>query len=185
MRGQEKRRLMDTVVWTVSIMFGVLVCVHEAHAGEPAAPGRDVLAAGAAAAARPDPVPRDPAEARYVAECGSCHIAYPPGLLPAAHWQGVLAQLDRHYGVDASLEAPQRRALSTWLARRAGARADPGGAPGAAPRITTTGWFVREHREVPARTWKLAQVGSAARCEACHSGAENGDFDEHGVRLPR
>jgi len=27
-------------------------------------------------------------------------------------------------------------------------------------------------------------VGSFARCEACHRGAEQGDFDEHGVRIP-
>ena len=40
----------------------------------------------------------------YVRECGDCHVAYPPGLLPATSWRRLMAGLDRHYGSDASLE---------------------------------------------------------------------------------
>jgi hypothetical protein len=28
------------------------------------------------------------------------------------------------------------------------------------------------------------EVVSFSRCETCHRGAEQGDFDEHGVRIP-
>ena len=28
--------------------------------------------------------------ALYAEECGSCHFAYPPGLLPASSWQQVM-----------------------------------------------------------------------------------------------
>ena len=28
----------------------------------------------------------------YVEECGSCHMAYPPGLLPALSWQKIMPQ---------------------------------------------------------------------------------------------
>jgi len=52
-------------------------------------------------------------------------------------------------------------------------------------RITRTPWFVREHREVSATTWKLPAVKSAANCGACHQGADQGDFSEHSVRVPR
>ena len=44
---------------------------------------------------------------------------------------------------------------------------------------------MREHDEVPAATWKLPAVKSAANCAACHTQADQGDFNEHNVRIPR
>lgn len=41
---------------------------------------------------------------KYRSECASCHLAYPPALLPLATWRRLLGSLDKHYGVDASLE---------------------------------------------------------------------------------
>ena len=41
--------------------------------------------------------------AAWKAECGSCHAAYPPGLLPAPSWRAVMAGLDRHFGTDATI----------------------------------------------------------------------------------
>ena len=52
-------------------------------------------------------------------------------------------------------------------------------------RITRAAWFVRQHDEVPAETWKRASIKSAANCSACHSRADQGDFDEDNVRIPR
>jgi hypothetical protein len=40
----------------------------------------------------------------FRAECGSCHLAYPPGLLPAASWQRIMIRLEGHFGDDASLD---------------------------------------------------------------------------------
>ena len=51
----------------------------------------------------------------YVQECGSCHAAYPPGMLPARSWQRVMGGLDRHYGSDASLDAPTSRVSTLGL----------------------------------------------------------------------
>jgi len=44
----------------------------------------------------------------YVNECGSCHTAYAPGLLPARSWRKMMGELENHFGEDASLEEPQR-----------------------------------------------------------------------------
>jgi hypothetical protein len=52
-------------------------------------------------------------------------------------------------------------------------------------RITRSAWFVRKHREVDAAVWKRASIKSAAQCTACHVQAEQGNFDEHQVRVPR
>jgi hypothetical protein len=121
---------------------------------------------------------------KYQQECSACHVAYPPGLLPRASWQRVMAQLKNHYGTDASLDAATSAELSTWLA----ANAAGGGRsldPPPQDRITRSAWFVRQHDEVSAATWKRASVKSASNCSACHAQADKGDFNEHQVRIPR
>ena len=124
-----------------------------------------------AAADKPRLAP-DPA---YKAECGSCHVAYPPKLLPAGSWEQLMQRLDRHFGSDASLDAKMHEQISRYLAANAGRRAAP---PGTEPRITETRWFRKEHDEVPAALWKSAAVKSAANCGACHARAEQGDYDD-------
>ena len=127
------------------------------------------------------PVPLLPA---YKQECGACHIAYPPGLLPAASWQRLGANLPRHFGVDASLDPATTKTLTDWLGAHAGS-GPRAGAPPPEDRITRSAWFVREHDEVSAATWKLPAVKSAALCAACHTQAEQGDFSERNIRIPR
>jgi hypothetical protein len=118
-------------------------------------------------------------------ECGSCHVAYPPNLLPAASWKAIMADLPRHFGVDAGAEPPKAREIEQFLTANAGRRDARG--PGGKPllRITETRWFLDEHDEVAPSDWKRPQVKTAANCGACHTGADRGDFSEHGVRIPR
>jgi len=70
----------------------------------------------APAAARPTEQPADV----YRRECGDCHVAYPARLLPATDWQRIVAALDRHFGVDASLDPATTRTVAAWLAAGAG-----------------------------------------------------------------
>jgi hypothetical protein len=120
----------------------------------------------------------------YKQECAACHVAYPPGLLPAASWQRLMTNLPRHFGTDASLEAATAKELSTWLTANAGTYKSAS-TPPPQDRITQLQWFVREHREVSNATWKLPAVQSPANCTACHRQADQGDFNEHTVRIPR
>ena len=126
----------------------------------------------------------DPA---YQAECASCHIAYPPQLLPARSWRALMSGLDKHFGTDASVDAQSAAAISAFLERNAGRKRASKYSSSAEPvlRITETRWFEHEHDEVPARTWKNPKVKSAANCTACHAGADKGNFSEHGIRLPK
>ena len=120
----------------------------------------------------------------YQQECSACHTAYPPGLLPTASWQRLMANLPRHFGTDASLEPAAARDIGAWLSAHAGTYRG-GNTPPPGDRITQQPWFVREHREVSAASWKLPAVKSAANCAACHRQADQGDFNEHSVRIPR
>ena len=52
-------------------------------------------------------------------------------------------------------------------------------------RITRSAWFLREHGEVRPATWALPAVKSAANCAACHTRADQGEFRERDIRIPR
>lgn len=115
-------------------------------------------------------------------ECGSCHIAYAPGLLSAPSWRKLMGGLDKHFGADASLPANEQAELTDFLVKHAGP------ANRSAPeviRISETRHFVREHREVGGAVWKRASIKGAANCQACHPRASEGDFAERQVRIPR
>ena len=124
------------------------------------------------------------AERPYLQECGACHLAYPPGLLPPASWSRIMQNLSRHYGIDASLDAAARKEISDWLAAHGGTSKRGREAP-PDDRITRAAWFARKHREVPAGAWSRPAIRSPANCAACHPRAEQGDFDEHAIRIPR
>lgn len=144
-----------------------------------------VLASGTAAWAD-DERPRSPTVQlpKYRQECAACHLAYPPGMLPAESWRRLMANLPRHFGTDASLDAATVQELSTWLAANAATFKGVHTAP-PEDRITLSNGFIRKHDEVPPAVWKRPAVGSAANCAACHTRAEQGDFNEHAVRIPR
>jgi hypothetical protein len=124
-----------------------------------------------------------PPHAGYQAECGSCHVAYPPRLLPASSWRQLMGSLDKHFGTDASIEPALARDIGAYLEANAGSSRR--GADPAEPRITRTAWFVREHDEVPADAWRRPAVGSPANCGACHTQAESGDYRKRNLRIPR
>ena len=119
----------------------------------------------------------------YTQECGACHTAYPPGLLPARSWQRIMTGLDKHYGTDASLDVATVQQLSAWLQTHAGTYKRVAEEP-PQDRITRSAWFEREHRKIEPAVWKHTSVKSAANCAACHTGADQGDFDDDNLRFP-
>lgn len=121
--------------------------------------------------------------ATWRAECGSCHVPFPPALLPAAEWSTTMSGLERHFGADASIDAKAAAEIRTFLLAHAGR--GEARAAGTEPRITTTRWFRHEHGKIAIATFGSAAVKTAANCAACHPGATKGDFDEHAVRIPR
>lgn len=124
--------------------------------------------------------------APFQAECGSCHVAYPPAMLPASSWQRLLGNLPQHFGTDASLDSATLAQVRSFVLDHAGSYRRVREAP-PQDRITRSGWFLREHREgeIPAGVWKRASVKSPANCVACHRTAAQGAYDEHAVQIPR
>lgn len=126
------------------------------------------------------PIKVTAASKQYAEECGSCHLAYPPSMLPARSWVALLGGLENHFSQNSELDLATRKQLEVFLTANAG-RDVAGPTP---LRITTSSWWRREHHEVSPAVYKRSTVLTAANCLACHSGAASGDFDEHSVRIP-
>jgi hypothetical protein len=122
--------------------------------------------------------------AKWQAECSGCHLAFPPGLLPAASWKKVMTGLDKHFGTDASLSPPDTAEITDFLVKHASNRWTATAAP---LRVTESAWFKSKHLsgEINAAVWKRPSVKSTSNCMACHSGADKGDFNEDRVRIPK
>lgn len=132
--------------------------------------------------------------AKWKAECASCHMAYHPGLLPEQSWRKMMAGLDKHFGDNAALDVPTRAEIEQFLVANSAdkqsncrsqriAQSIPANA--APLRISETRYFLAKHDEISAATFKRKGIGSAANCAACHQGAGKGDFSERLVRIPR
>lgn len=119
---------------------------------------------------------------KYQQECAACHVAYPPGLLPAESWQRIMRGLPNHFGTDASLDAASVQQLSAWLTQHAATGRRSRTAP-PEDRITRSAWFQGEHDEISPATWQ--RVKNPSNCAACHIHANQGVFNEHDVRIPR
>lgn len=158
-----RRWILDITAWALALLTSLLILAHEATAGGKLA---------------------TPPNERWRAECASCHIAYPPPLLPAQSWKRVMSGLDRHFGTDASLDPAVAAQIEAYLERYSGSTRRARAAPDSL-RITETDWFVHEHDEVPPAAWKQPAIKSAANCAACHTTAEQGDFRKRNIRIPR
>ncbi len=132
----------------------------------------------------------------YLEECGSCHFAYPPGLLPGKSWAKLLDDkaLNDHFGDNASLDADTLKEISDYAmanaaekssfkrSRKIALATEEGEAP---LRITEVRYIKRKHHEIPGKMVKgNKDVKSLSYCNACHTKADNGNFDNDTVSIP-
>ena len=127
--------------------------------------------------------------ALYREECGSCHMAYPPMLLPSESWQKIMAGLEDHFGENAELDPGQARDIEIYLVQNTRSigyrKLLPNPETNIPMSITELPYFKREHFEIPARlVEENDNVGSLSQCNACHRYAEKGYFDEDSIVIP-
>lgn len=125
----------------------------------------------------------------YLEECGSCHMAYPPQLLPSESWQKLMQGLEDHFAENAELDSATSREIESYLTQASGSGSYKKmlrNLGNQMPlRITELPYFVHEHDEIPS---KLIQgndkLSALSQCNACHQEAERGQFDEDDVYIP-
>ena len=130
----------------------------------------------------------------YAEECGACHFAYQPGLMPARSWQKLMANLEDHFGENAELEAEEQKALTDYLVNNAAEfskhkrsvkiiRSLP---KDKTPlRITEIPYMVRKHDELSSQMVAgNPGVKSLSYCEKCHTRADTGSYSEDDINIP-
>ncbi len=127
----------------------------------------------------------------YNSECGDCHYAYHPSLLPKSSWQGIMANLDDHFGEDASLDAETVKSISAWLNENSSEAWDTEAAnnlrevsPKSPLSISETPYWLLRHSEIDKNIFKQANIGTKGNCVACHSDAKTGRFDDAAISIP-
>ena len=126
-------------------------------------------------------------------QCGECHFAYQPELLPSASWMKILGNLDDHFGDAVELDEDAKRIISDYLKSNG---AEKSSAVIAVKimrslhnqiplRITDTPYIIDKHHEISAQILNRESIGSLSNCTACHMTAENGNYDEDAVRIPK
>lgn len=132
----------------------------------------------------------------YKDECGSCHFAYQPGLLPSKSWEKLLNEtaLADHFGENAELDKDVLAPIYDYVmanaadksyykrARKIAKATEDIEAP---LRITEVRYIKRKHHEIPENMIKgNKDVKSLSYCDACHTQADKGVFDEDTVKIP-
>ncbi|MDY6905157.1 MAG: diheme cytochrome c [Thermodesulfobacteriota bacterium] len=125
--------------------------------------------------------------------CGGCHIAYQPGLLPADSWEKLFSSLPSHFGEEIVLDQTSKKMILEYLHKNAAdhspakhSRKIMRSLHGQTPvRITETPYFQEKHHGLPSGVFKLPAIGSKSNCVACHLTAEQGDYDDDAVKIPR
>lgn len=139
-------------------------------------------------------LPELPVHPGFKSECSSCHMLYHPSLLPERSWKKMMNGLDSHFGENAALDEKTKNEIEKYLVsnsadhtsnRRAQKFLNSIPKNEVPLRFSDSNYFKRKHDEISISTYKRKSIGSAANCIACHSTAEKGIYDEHGVRIPK
>lgn len=131
----------------------------------------------------------------YKEQCGACHFAYQPELLPSGSWEKILARLDDHFGEEVDLDLDSKKIIAEYLKANSAEYSSAKRAVkimrslrGQTPmRITDVPYIREKHQDddIPADAFARKSVGSMSNCIACHTTAENGIYDDDHVVIPR
>lgn len=129
----------------------------------------------------------------YKQTCGACHFTYHPGLLPSGSWEKILANLPAHFGEKVDLEEKSKENIHEYLISNSAEHSSAKRAKkilksleGQTPlRITETPYIREKHRELDSSIFSKPSIGSRSNCVACHSAAEQGNYDDDIVKIPK
>jgi len=126
-------------------------------------------------------------------ECGACHLAYHPSLLPRRSWDRLLTQQDDHFSEDLYLDTDTISRLREYALTNAAGNAVTEASwkirssiPAALTpvRITETGYWKDKHKDIPEELWTRSDISGRHNCTACHLDARQGWFEDSAMRIP-
>jgi hypothetical protein len=129
----------------------------------------------------------------YKTNCGSCHFAYQPGLLPAKSWLKIIDSPGGHPGGDLSLDKKTKAEIKKYLTQNSAentqskrSRKILASIGSVVPtRISEVPYIMEKHHEINQEVFLKKSIGSRGNCIACHKTAEIGDYDDNNVAIPK
>lgn len=171
---------LHVVLWlNLAVASSSLFAREDNHSSNPSSSGYDF-----------EPV----ANATYRFECGACHFAYPPGLLPARSWRRVMNNLETHFGESAELPQKTKESLLTYLVNHSADKTmikkskkimRSMRSSYTPERITKVPYIRNRHFEIPLPMYRdNPDIRSLGNCDACHTRAEEGSFASQEIDVP-
>jgi len=129
----------------------------------------------------------------YKENCGACHFAYQPELLPSASWEKILSRPDDHFGESFELNEEGKKSILGYLRTNAAEHSSAKMAvrivtclgSEVPKRITEIPYIRKKHHDISSTTIKRKSIGSLSNCTACHTRAEEGTYDDDFVVVPK
>jgi hypothetical protein len=129
----------------------------------------------------------------YKGNCGACHFAYQPELLPSASWGKIVSRPDDHFGESFELDEEAKKSILGYLqtnaaehsAAKRAVRIVASLGTQAPTRITEIPYIKEKHHDISAATIERQSIGSLSNCTACHQRAEEGIYDDDFVVVPK
>ncbi len=113
----------------------------------------------------------------YKKSCGSCHEAYPAGLLPPQSWEKIMMNLTTHFDQKLLLDKKVQGKILSYLLGNAAGRAKYKLSHNLITEIKTTPpiritelpYFIKKHQGISEKL---------TNCSGCHTQASLGSFDK-------
>lgn len=130
----------------------------------------------------------------YKKECGACHMAFSPNMLPEKSWMVMMANLQDHFGDDASIDDSSKMEIEEFLVKYAAEKSLEEasikfirsiGSNSPPQKITDIAYWKDKHKQIPAAVYGHGLIKSKINCVACHKWAEYGSFEDSDIRIPR
>ena len=126
----------------------------------------------------------------FVNECASCHTLYPPHTLSARSWNTLMANLEDHFGDDASIDEADNRNILDFLVKNSAENSTQEVSVKILDSlknkdiiaITQTDFWKARHADIPKKVFAHESVKSRANCKACHSDIEKGLIEDDKIK---
>ena len=128
----------------------------------------------------------------FESECKSCHTLYPPYLLPKESWVKMMADLENHFGDDASLDEQETASIREYLVKNAAESSTKESAfkilkslkDKETIAITKTPYWIKRHEEIDKNIFASNEVKAKSNCKACHQNIEQGLLNDKDIKIP-
>jgi len=128
----------------------------------------------------------------YKKNCGTCHFAYQPGLLPVRSWVKIVNSPGGHPGGNLSIDMKEKSEIKNYLTQNSAEKSPSKRSrkilnsigDDTPVRISEISYIKQKHRKINQEVFMRKAIGSRANCIACHKSAANGVYDDNDVVIP-